>query len=66
MRKKHYPLGPGRSWKTGQRVPTTGTYVDQHGVPSHHDEHDTFPPCVGRKGEVAYRWLVKAAGRVAS
>lgn len=65
--KKHNPLGPNGSWKTGQRVPVTGVYVDQDGVVSEHDEHDTFPPCVGfgRKGEVAYRYLIRATGTAA-
>lgn len=47
--------GRGNTFKTGQRVPRAGTYVDQHGVPTWHDAHATFPPCVGRKGECAYR-----------
>lgn len=42
-------------WKTGQRVPFTGNWVDQYGVISHHAEHATFPPCIGRKGECAWR-----------
>ncbi len=61
MASRHQPLGPGGTWKTGQRVPFTGTYVDQHGVPSHHEAHDTFPPCVGRKGDVAFRVLIITA-----
>lgn len=44
--------------KTGQRVAVTGTYVDQHGYISHHTEHGTFPPCIGAKGECAYRRLI--------
>jgi hypothetical protein len=48
-------------WKTGQRVPATGYYVDQYGVGSFHVQHRTFPPCVGRKGECAYRRLVRRA-----
>lgn len=57
---KHQPKGPGGTWKTGQRVPWRGTWVDQHGVISMHDAGATFPPCIGRKGEVAYRSLVTA------
>ncbi len=57
----HHPLGPDGTWKTGQRVPATGVYVDQHGVASTHRRHDTFPPCVGRNGEVAFRYLIKVA-----
>jgi hypothetical protein len=45
---------PGQ-WKTGQRVSVTDHYVDQHGFVSHHEAHCTFPPCIGRKGECAYR-----------
>lgn len=47
-------------WKTGQRVPVTGNYRDQYGVVSHHEVHRTFPPCIGRKGEGAFRYLVRA------
>jgi len=45
-------------WKTGQRVPVRGWYRDQYGYLSFHEAHHTFPPCIGRKGECAYRWLV--------
>lgn len=48
-------------WKTGQRVPATGIYVDQYGVHSYHVQYRTFPPCIGRKGECAYRRLVRRA-----
>lgn len=56
----HTPAGPGDTWKTGQRVPVTGVYVDQYGVSSHHVAHATFPPCIDRKGEPAYRLLKTA------
>lgn len=56
----HHPLA-GDRWKTGQRVPVTGFWVDQHGVITHHEEHRTFPPCIGRKGEAAFRTLMYAA-----
>lgn len=46
------------AYKTGQRVPVSGTYVDQHGVASYHEAHRTFPPCIGRKGEAAFRVLL--------
>lgn len=49
------PLGPNGRWKTGQRVPFTGYFIDQHGIVSWHQEHRTFPPAIGRKGSVAYR-----------
>lgn len=52
------PLGAGGTWKTGQRVEVTGHYRDQYGVISHHAQHTTFPPCIGRKGECAYRALL--------
>ena len=48
----------GERWKTGQRVPITGNYRDQYGVVSFHEVHRTFPPCIGRKGEAAFRTLV--------
>lgn len=65
--KRHLPLGPNGTWKTGQRVPTSGIYVDQYGLVSEHDEHDIFLFCVGfgRKGEVAFRFLVEARGTAA-
>lgn len=51
----HQGKGPGGTYKTGQRVPTTGRWVDQHGVTSWHAAGATFPPCIGRKGECANR-----------
>ncbi len=42
-------------FKTGMRVPEDGNYADQYGVVSYHEAHRTFPPCIGRKGECAYR-----------
>lgn len=45
-------------FKTGMRVPVKGDYVDQYGVVTHHEAHRTFPPCIGRKGECAFRRLV--------
>lgn len=53
------PLGPGGTWKTGQRVPVSGIYADQYDVRSRHEQHCTFPPCIGRDGEVAYRRLIE-------
>jgi hypothetical protein len=47
--------GPNGSWKTGQRVPATSYYVDQYGVVSFHEVAATFPPCIGRQGECAFR-----------
>ena len=55
------PLGPNGTWKTGQRVPATGLWTDQHGQVNHFREHTTFPPCVEREGgECAFRDLVRA------
>jgi hypothetical protein len=51
----HVPLGPGRTWKTGQRVPTGGQWVDQYGEIDSFIVGTTFPPCISRKGECAYR-----------
>lgn len=45
-------------FKTGMRVPVDGWYVDQHGMQTRHEAHRTFPPCIGRKGECAFRRLV--------
>ncbi|MFD9486349.1 hypothetical protein ACFWBX_20670 [Streptomyces sp. NPDC059991] len=61
MSRFNRPKGPNGEWKTGQRVPTTGTYEDQHGVTSFHELGATFPPCIGRKGKCAYRTLGRAA-----
>ena len=63
--KKARPKGPGGEWKTGQRVPADGVYVDQDGVTSMHYEHDSFPPTFKTAwragGECAYRVLVTVA-----
>jgi len=55
---KHYPLGPDQSWKTGQRVPTGGDWADQYGDITRFNAGHTFPPCIDRKGECAYRRLI--------
>ncbi len=52
---RHHGLGPNNTYKTGQRVPFTGHWVDQHGVVTHHERGNTFPPCIARKGECAFR-----------
>ena len=59
------PKGTHGRWKTGQRVPETGNYEDQYGFVSHHEQHSTFPPCIGRKGENADRVLVRFAAATA-
>ncbi|WP_152626802.1 hypothetical protein [Streptacidiphilus carbonis] len=56
------PKGPNGSWKTGQRVPETRHYEDQYGVVTRHEMGKTFPPCVDRKGECAYRVPSRATG----
>ncbi len=61
----HEPKGPDGSWTTGQRVPFAGVWVDQHGVRSHHDVGATFPPCIDRKGECAFRYLIEQAAATA-
>ena len=61
MSRRNGPLGPGNSWKTGQRVPADGRYVDQYGYVSWHEQGATFPPCIDRDGECAYRLRVEAA-----
>lgn len=48
-------LGRNNTFKTGQRVPRTGHYTDQHGATTFHTAHSTFPPCIDRKGECAFR-----------
>jgi hypothetical protein len=55
------PRGPAGTWKTGQRVPEDGLWADQYGVVSMHLKGATFPPCIGRKGECAYRRRAVAA-----
>lgn len=49
------PKGPDGAWKTGQRVPWTGYWTDQYGRTTHHAAGATFPPCIDRKGECAFR-----------
>lgn len=56
----HLPQGPDGSWKTGQRVPFDGLWADQFGIVTHHERGATFPPCIDRKGECAYRYLIEA------
>lgn len=51
----HRPLGPDESWKTGQRVPWTGYWADQFGDVSWFIAGHTFPPCIDRKNECAFR-----------
>jgi hypothetical protein len=61
-RSTHRPLGPGGSWKTGQRCPEAGQWVDQHGQVNHFDYGSTFPPCISPDGgEVAFRLLFVSA-----
>jgi hypothetical protein len=57
---RHRPKGPNGTWKTGQRVPVSGTWADQYGLITHHTAGSTFPPCLDRKGECANRRLVNA------
>lgn len=56
----HFPHGPDGTWKTGQRVPFDGSWADQYGVVSFHERGATFPPCIDRKGEYAFRFLIEA------
>jgi hypothetical protein len=65
MRGSARPKGHDGSWKTGQRVPVDGSWVDQYGVTTTHYAGGTFPPCIGRKGECAYRRLVITAAATA-
>lgn len=58
-RSQNQPLGPRGTYKTGQRVPYSGLWADQYGTTSMHEENSTFPPCIGRKGECAFRKLVR-------
>lgn len=62
---KRPPLGPNGSFKTGQRVPATGNWKDQYNQVAHFDEGTTFPPCIGRKGECAFRQLMINAAATA-
>jgi len=42
-------------WKTGQRVPWTGFWADQFGDVTWFAAGHTFPPCIDRKSECAFR-----------
>lgn len=60
-RTNNRPLGPAGTWKTGQRVPFSGDYVDQYGQVNRFEAHTTFPPVVARKGgECAFRRFVRS------
>lgn len=54
-RPQHRPLGPGGTYKTGQRVPFTAFWVDQFGTVTHYTAGTTFLSCHGRRRECAYR-----------
>lgn len=52
----------GDPFHTGQIVPVSGVYVDQHGNETVHVAGTRFPPCVHRngiRGGTAERWLVR-------
>lgn len=49
------PLGPGGSWKQGQRCPTDGLWANQFGMVCDLEAHATFPP-IRRKGACTYWW----------
>lgn len=63
---KPRPKGPNGTYTTSQRVPWTGTYVDQYGGLSYHKKGGTFPPCPGRQGGPAYRALVTSGHRLSN
>jgi len=54
-------LGPDGSYETGDTVPHTGWWRDQHGVVTRHRRGMEFPPCIGREDEHAVRRLIKVA-----
>lgn len=58
---RHQPLGHDGTWKKGQRVPIEGWWADQYGLISYFRLGNTFPPCIARKGECAFRTLVDEA-----
>lgn len=58
---RHKPKGPGDTWKTGQRVPEPGLWADQYGDVVRFSQGATFPPCLDRKGECAFRHIVEPA-----
>lgn len=63
---RNRPLGPNDSWKTGQRVPLSGNWVDQYGQVNRFEAYSTFPPVVARKGgECAYRRFVRSVEQTA-
>jgi hypothetical protein len=45
----HHPIA-GDRWKTGQRVPVEGFWIDQHNVITYHEAHRTFPPLRREEG----------------
>jgi hypothetical protein len=63
--KTHKPKGKNGAWKTGQRVPVSGSYADQYGDVVWFEQNHTFPPCIGRKGENADRHLIENAAATA-
>lgn len=65
MASHHRPKGPNETWKTGQRVPWTGNWSDQYGDVYRFEAGHTFPPCIDRKGECAFRSLVVSAAATA-
>lgn len=63
MTKIHRPLGPGGTWKQGQRVPATGWWKNQLGQVAMLDAKSTFPPPFGKNPNriVTYWTLIRAA-----
>jgi len=66
MHSRHRPLGRKGTWKTGQRVPLTGTWKDQYGSITYFEKGATFPPCIDRKGVCAFRELISTVAREAA
>lgn len=56
------PLGPANTYKTGQRCPRRGRWMDQRGNICFFEAHSTFPPVPGRRfgGGCAYWKLLLA------
>jgi hypothetical protein len=66
MSSANQPLGPNGEWKTGQRVPENGDYVDQFGLVTCHEQGRTFPPALDRKSTCAYRLRVEPSQTAAT
>ncbi len=56
--KGHRPKGPNGTWKTGQRCPQRGWWVDERLNVCFFEERSTFPPSPGRNGGQSTYWTL--------